>query len=156
VIEGEPTLVDLGAIATVYGQLRKQERMILTAECSPGEKGHRFVIQKGPPDKLERFAEGGRLFWPVEGWAHVMDATRCTALAVSEFGQRTIDRIDVEAGGRVRLERDYSGPNVSAPKHAKSLAFWFHFVPMPVHVGAATSPQAMLAPLSVNFKNPGP
>jgi hypothetical protein len=33
----------------------------------------------------------------------------------------------------------------------KALTCWFHFVQMPVQVGAATSPQAILAPLEVEF-----
>ena len=41
---------------------------------------------------------------------------------------------------------------VAAPTAGpKALTCWFHFVQMPVQVGAATSPQAILAPLAVEF-----
>ncbi len=86
---------------------------------------------------------------PAEGWAHVMDRTRCTALAVADFGRRARDRIEVLADGRVRIWREFAPGGEVPSGRAKSLTFWFHFVGMPVQVGAATSPQAMLAPLKV-------
>jgi len=78
-----------------------------------------------------------------------MDRSRCTALALAGFGLSTRDQIVVEASGRVRLVRDYAGNGAPPPPGPKSLTCWFHFVDMPVQVGAATSPQAMLAPLEV-------
>ena len=39
------------------------------------------------------------------------------------------------------------------PPGPKKITFWLHFVGMPVHVGAATSPQAMLAPLRVTVSD---
>jgi hypothetical protein len=33
----------------------------------------------------------------------------------------------------------------------KRLKFWLHFVPMPVQIGAVTSPPSMLAPLVVEW-----
>jgi hypothetical protein len=143
-IEGEPTLVDLGANTTVYGTIRNQERMILTAGLEPEP----WVVEKGPADRRERFAVGTSPVQRREGWAHVMDATRCTAIAVDRFGEQ-FDRIDIEAGGRVRLTRNSAKPEATTPKGPKQMHFWFHFVSMPVQVGAATSPQAMLSPLRV-------
>jgi hypothetical protein len=46
-------------------------------------------------------------------------------------------------------------PGEGPPAGAKRLAFWLHFVGMPVQVGAATSPQAMLAPLQVEVRGAG-
>jgi hypothetical protein len=71
-----------------------------------------------------------------------MDRRRCTALAVADFAPGPSE-IAVDAGGRLRFGRTYSG------KGAKALRFWLHFVGMPAHVGALTSPQSMLAPLEV-------
>jgi hypothetical protein len=34
-------------------------------------------------------------------------------------------------------------------EQALHLTVWLHFVPMPVHVGAATSPQSMMTPPAV-------
>jgi len=80
---------------------------------------------------------------PAEGWAHVMDSRRCTAVAVEGFAtaakRDSPAEIAVDADGSLRLWR----------VGTKQLRFWLHFVGMPVHAGAATSPQAMLAPLWV-------
>ena len=57
----------------------------------------------------------------------------------------------IEAGGRVRICREFAGAGAAPVAGPKSLTCWFHFVQMPVQVGAATSPQATLAPLEVEF-----
>jgi hypothetical protein len=79
-----------------------------------------------------------------------MDRERCTAVAVAEFAAGPGAEIAADADGRLRLWRSFApgaGP--------KRLAFWLHFVGMPVQVGAATSPQAMLAPLRVEVRADG-
>src|SRR5262249_47743360 len=97
-LEGAATLVDLGTAATIYGVLRGDERITLTAGAAPGlpaPGGKPWIVHKGTPDAMTAFAEAPRPDSPpVEGWAHVMDATRCTALAVADFGRRTRDRIE--------------------------------------------------------------
>jgi hypothetical protein len=82
----------------------------------------------------------------------VIDGTRCTAAAVADFGAAGRDRIEVSAGGRLRLWRDFAGQGAAPAPGPKTLTFWLHFVPTPVQVGAATSPQAMLAPLRVEWQ----
>jgi hypothetical protein len=155
-VTGEPTLVDLGADSTVYGTIRAQERMSLSARPGGGPPGpsQRWIVMKGGPDRREPLAVMSRPNLAAEGWAHVMDSTRCTALAVAEFGRGTDDSIDVAAEGRIYLARNFNDPEGNPTKGRKLLRFWFHFVPMPVQVGAATSPQAMLAPLQVVWNPP--
>ncbi len=146
IVEGPPTLVDFGAGSTVYGQVAGRERMELAA--GPGGGGPSWTVRRGEGDAPGLLAasspESPR---PAEGWAHVMDARRCSALAVADFGRGgAADSIRVEADGSTRLARTFA-----ATKGPKSLTFWLHFVPMPVQVGAATSPQAILAPPRVEW-----
>jgi hypothetical protein len=151
-IEGEPTLVDLGATDTVYGQLKGSERLELRAGEAPGRPtdGGRWSVLKGQPERLQPFAvPPSGVTAAAEGWAHVMDRSRCTALALAAFGRQSRDRIEVNAGGRVSLARQFAGQGTAPAAGPKSMHFWFHFVTNPVQVGAATSPQAMLAPLRV-------
>jgi hypothetical protein len=155
-LEAGPVLVDLGTAATIYGVLRGRERMTLSSGTAPGGP---WLVEKGPPEKMTTFAEAPIPFAPpAEGWAHVMDATRCTALAVADFGRGshdriagTYDRIEVQSDGKVRIARDFAGGGSAPSRGPKVLRFWFHFVPMPVQIGAATSPQAMLAPLAASW-----
>jgi hypothetical protein len=79
-----------------------------------------------------------------------MDRQRCTAVAVEGFaapGQEA--ELAVDADGRLQVWRTFARGDTPVPAGPKRLSFWLHFVGMPVHVGAATSPQAMLAPLRV-------
>lgn len=154
-LDPRPTLVDLGASSQVYGALRDRQRMELVAGSAPPltDKGRPWVVWKGEPDRLTSFVEAsGPDSARAEGWAHVMDATRCTAVAIGGFGRASRDRIIVDADGRIQLWRDFAGDGAAPPEGPKSLTFWLHFVTMPVHVGAVTSPQAMLAPLKVEWK----
>jgi hypothetical protein len=156
-LEGEAALVDLGTEATIYGVLRGRESMTLAAGSFPGQAARSWpwVVFKGPPEKVTTFAQAPRAEAPpAEGWAHVMDVTRCTALAVADFGREAVDRIKIDRDGRVQIARDFASdrPGSLPPRGPKTLRFWFHFVPMPVQIGAATSPQAMLAPLEVTWE----
>ena len=151
-LEGPPILVDLGAGSTVYGQIKGTQRMELDA----GRAGREWSVRQGdgenPPVLAAQSPESPR---PAEGWAHVMDSRRCTALAVADFGRvGAKDRISAAADGALRVRRDYASDPGERTHTTKSLAFWLHFVPMPVQIGAATSPQAILSPLRVDWDRP--
>ncbi len=148
-VEGAPTLVDFGTRATVYATLKGDESMALVAGGCPGhsaaERG--WVVTKGNQVFARDPGLGG-----AEGWVHVMDQMRCTAAAVSEFAQLDHrDRIEVTAGGRLRITREFATRDTAPPAGPKRLDWWLHFVPMPVQVGALTSPQAMQSPLRVEW-----
>lgn len=139
-LEAEPVLADFGAGTWVYAALRPGARGGAANPASAtliAEPQSWRVLVGGEPYVA---GKSGR----AEGWAHVMDRERCTAVAVADFGTRR-DRMEVAADGRLQIWREYRG---SGPK---TLTFWLHFVGMPVQVGAATSAQAMLAPLKVEF-----
>jgi hypothetical protein len=156
-VVGEPTLVDFGAGTAVYGQLRKGE----TARLRQNAAGRPASIPRwgtylGTRPNLDPFVFAPGSSTPperdAEGWAHVMDRERCTAVAVSEFAAaKEGAEITVGADGRLELLRQFGRPPEGSERGAKRLTFWLHFVGMPVHVGAATSPQAMLAPLQVEI-----
>lgn len=133
-VTGDSTLIDFGADALVYARLRKGEAAALKQE------NNRWGTLLGRTNALTPFVVAATAPAYAQGWAHVMDAQRCTALAVDEF--RSGGEISIHADGRVQIWRT----------NARSLRVWLHFVGMPVHVGAATSPQAMLAPLSVEVQ----
>jgi hypothetical protein len=166
-LEGAPILIDCGARSTVYTTLEPRERIMFEAGRPLNTRGREldWAIRKGSHCTLLLEAAGekgsGR---ELEGWVHVMDRTRCTAMAVADFGkpsrsQGTLDRFQIEAEGLLRFERRFrpeqpeprSGANPRLPMK-KSVRLWIHFVPMPVQVGAKTSPQAMLAPLELRWE----
>jgi hypothetical protein len=168
-LEGEPILIDCGARSTVYSTLEPRERIVFEAGHSLDihSRELHWTVRKGSSTSsllLEAAGEKGSGREP-EGWVHVTDRTRCTAMAVADFGkpsQRTLDRFEIEGKGLLRFERRYrpeqakprSGKSPAMNNNNKNLRFWIHFVTMPVQVGAKTSPQAMLSPLEVRWERP--
>jgi hypothetical protein len=158
-LEGEPTLIDCGARPTVYSTLEPRERIVFEAGHSLNAQGRElnWAIRKGSSSSALLLEAAGekRAGREPEGWVHVMDRTRCTAMAVADFGQASaamLDRFELESKGLLRFERRFHPEQAKpgsgkTPGVKKSLRFWIHFVTMPVQVGAKTSPQAMLAPL---------
>jgi hypothetical protein len=138
-IDGPPTLVDFGANDTVYDALRPNSTLALSAAPVEGSAPRWFVRLNDEP-----YASSSK---PAEGWAHVMDKQRATAIAVAGFGEETRDRIEVSSDGHLLIRRDFSGGA------SRAIHFWLHFVTMPVQVGAATSPQAMQSPLRIEWEN---
>jgi hypothetical protein len=153
-LEGVPVLVDLGASNTVYSPLREKEVLQLTAGSAPGlpPPDGPWEVSKGIGQTFSPFARAAsKDSPPAEGWAHLMDKSRCTAFAVADFGRSSRDDIVCSSSGALILRRRFAKPGTASGKTAKTVRFWLHFVSMPVQVGAATSPQAMLAPLSVEW-----
>jgi hypothetical protein len=87
-IEGPPALVDFGANSTVYAALKPGQRIALSAAPQQG-----WFVHLG--DDL--YASGMRS--RAEGWVHVMDKQRATAIAIAGFGSETRDRIEVSPDG---------------------------------------------------------
>ena len=140
-IEERPMLVDFGAGSAVYAALRAGQGATFTGEVA-GSGGQSWRVDVAG----NSYAAGAG---PSEGWAHVMDLKRATAVAIADFARFAPvarDAIDVSPEGRLRIRRDFSGGR------EKSVTFWLHFVDMPVQVGAATSPQSMKQPPVVELK----
>ncbi len=150
-VRGDNTLVDFGAGTLVYAHLQKGETALLrqySKQNAGSQKAGTWETLVGPSGHLMPYVTASSKSGPAalraEGWAHVMDEKHCTAVAVAGFTGADVNlaEIIVDADGRLRLW-----------KHGcNKLTFWLHFVTMPVHVGAVTSPQAMLAPLKVHIK----
>jgi hypothetical protein len=152
-VEGAPTLVDCGASTTVYSHLRKTESLIFTGNPrSPNMKRPRWLIEQGVGVDRKPYAVASPNSPIPEGWIHVMDRSRCSALAVKDFCKSTTDRFLVEATGHIAFERQFEPvPASSAARSPKRMTFWIHVVPMPVQVGAVTSAQSMLSPLKLEW-----
>jgi hypothetical protein len=156
-IQGEPTLVDFGAGSLVYAQLRKGEAAVMRAGSltKPSAEHPAWETLTGPAGALTPYvtAPRGPHVHPAEGWAHIMDRERCTAVAVADFAAPKQEaEITVHADGRLKIWKHFARGGAAVPRGSKELHFWLHFVGMPVHIGAATSPQAMLAPLAVEVR----
>jgi hypothetical protein len=150
----ERTLADFGAVGLVYAALVPGQMAVLRGGFPAVEESEParpfWEVLRGPEGKLEPYVEGPpvRSLAPLEGWAHVMDRDRCTAVAVRDFAQHGEDRLEVGAGRGLGIRRAFAR---LAPVK-KSLVFWLHFVPTPPHVGAVTSPQSMASPIETRWR----
>jgi hypothetical protein len=131
-LSNPPALVDFGAGSLVYTPLKPGQSAALIS----GPQSWRVLVAGEPYVS----AKQGR----AEGWAHIMDHDRATAVAIAGFGSQD-DRLEVASDGRLQIRREGAGSGT------QSLTFWLHFVTMPVQIGAATSPQSILAPLQVEW-----
>jgi hypothetical protein len=158
-IKGTPALIDFGAGSSVYVHLKeKQSAMLRAGRFNDSEPLWETLTGKADPtipNAMTPYVVAPKRPGapPAEGWAHVMDRERCAAVAVADFAadkQRSI--LSADADGLLQIGRTFAPEGQAPPRGSKLLKFWLHFVGMPVHVGALTSPQAMLAPLRVEVK----
>jgi hypothetical protein len=151
-----PALADFGAGSLVYAALAPGQTAVLRAGSAPGAPRSPAVppweVLRGPAGRLEPYVAGlPGAAGAVEGWAHAMDRERATAVAVADFAAGSRDAIEVAASGRLAISRDFAAPGAAPGPGSKTLTWWLHFVDMPPHVGAVTSPQSMLAPLEARW-----
>jgi hypothetical protein len=132
-VDGQPLIVDFGAGTMIYATVRSGQSARMRADASA------WTIEVNG----ESYAAGREQ--RAEGWAHVMDRRRATAVAIGDFADPE-GSIETWADGRLRIRRDH------LDGIRKSLTFWLHFVDMPVQIGAATSPQSMMRPPSVHVE----
>ena len=147
-LAGREKLIDFGADDFVYTGVRTGEMAML--EARPINRKYFWIVSRGKPGSLTRQVVGTTASG-VGGWAHVMDRTRCTAVAVANFAKSTRDRFEVDGKGRLLMYREFGKAVSTGQRVQRSFEFWVHFVGMPVHIGARTSPQAMRAPLQVRL-----
>ena len=145
-----PTLVDFGANTSVYTRLSSGEAARLQIETVGTTS--RWQVSRGRTPQLKPFVVSppSRRDSTAEGWAHLMDRTRCLALAVGNFGREQIDSIHTTAEGRITVRRKFSRRPAAAPR-TKRLSVWLHFVAFPPQQSAATSPQHMQTPPTIQI-----
>jgi hypothetical protein len=120
-LEGQPRLFEFGANSTVYGEFRAGEQAAMSADIAMGLDDSRvpWAIRKGKGKALSPIAEAAKPdATPAEGWAHVMDRTRASAVAVAGFGHAARDTIGIDAEGNVNLLREFSGKKNNDPRQS--------------------------------------
>lgn len=151
-LDGSESLLDFGAGDFVYATVTAQQAARL--EAGPRDSGTvPWRVLHGAADALEPIFVAPRdVPTPaVHGWAHVLDDHRATALAIGAFGEATRDLIAADGRGRLTWTRTFDDSTGSATQ-PRRLEFWLHFVTMPVHIGARTSPRSMQEPLEVHWR----
>ena len=140
-----PWVWDVGTARWSYGQLRAAGDT-MAFEQSPPTIGSRWQITTTSGGRAQVVEAGTSTRWPFAGWAHVQGTKEVVALAVEEAPLFTgTVRLSQAAAGEMRVRLT---PSTSSAR--QTLTVYEHFVATPVQIGAATSPAAILAPLSVS------
>ncbi len=139
-----PWTWDFGTDNATYGAFRTgAERAVLTQRRGTAAPG--WQVETGTGEQLrvvERSLAGSAR---VAGWGHLLDARNAIALAVDRFGSDPGSHVVALTGsGQATIDLR---PTRRAARHR--LVVYEHFVSTPVAIGAATSPAAMLRPLTV-------
>ena len=135
----------------VYATLKPGQHAELQAGSAKPPNPFAWGVYRGRAGSLEPFVlskQGSHAARP-EGWAHLMDRQRATAIAVDGFARGTEDRLHVSGDGELAVRRKFAKGATR-----KRLIFWCHFVSFPLQIGAMTSAQSMQAPLRVSQPNP--
>ena len=135
-----PWVWDFGTSRWTYGSLRA-----VTDSVTLTNTGNDWTVVTGGADKEQLYerpgiTSAGRVFW-----GHIQDAKEAVAFALESTPEQTGDwRVKIEGGGQISfryVER--------TPVTQHRIAVYEHFVTTPVQIGAATSPSAILNPLTV-------
>jgi hypothetical protein len=153
-----PILADIGAGGWTYAALRPDEALLYRCRAQgtiPTDAEPRWQIDRVLSGDSKPYAASPRKGndMPPQGWAHLMDQKRATAIAVDRFAERTDDSMKLGADGKIALRRDFARLAGGALNGEKRFTFWLHVVSSPPQVGAATSPQSMLAPPELHVKS---
>jgi hypothetical protein len=147
----EPRLFDFGVGSWLYGALKPGQAAILTQRVAAAPDGATdWNVTLGSGTTAPPYAAGSPAdaMTRAEGWAHLMDAQKVIALGVADFltpGVNSI-RLDHDGDCEIRWRPEAGGAPGSGRRHR--VEAYFHFIPFPPQLTAATSPPAMLAPLA--------
>ena len=123
--ENPPILADVGAGGWTYATLGPEDKLIFRV----GPRGESKRDSNQPAWQVDRLLAGrvvpfvrppqvGTGVSP-QGWGHLMDAKRATAIAVDQFAEKSDDTIELGGQGHVRLQRVF-GPQPRGARHSRS------------------------------------
>ena len=144
----KPWMWDFGGENGTYGVFRNPaDSARLTQTISA--KGNAWDVQTASQSELRPYETSvANRTKVVGGWGHLLDAARAMAFAVDRFAsERGVYTISLNGQGQASFRLAPEQPNTE-----HRLTVYQHFVATPVPIGAATSPTAMLNPLSVAVK----
>ncbi len=136
-----PWVWDFGTARWTYGQLQNAQEQVTMTQTVRANGTADWSVSLGVKGKEESYETMDRSA-PVS-WVHLQAGTEAVAMFVDEAARQP-GTYKFSLGGDGQTSFRYA-PAQPATKH--QLTVYEHFVRTPVHIGAATSPSAGLAPL---------
>jgi hypothetical protein len=135
-----PWVWDFGTDRWTYGSLRAPEEAVQLSVVADGTGAAEWEIDTRRAGESQAYEVGGERSL-VEGWGHLQGPTRAVAFAMGDFAREAgTYTMGVDGAGQLSMM-------VSRPGRSRhELTVYQHYVSVPVHIGAATSPMSMLNP----------
>ncbi len=139
-----PLFWDFGTDRWTYGVLRTAADSATLTQTVKGGSIADWQIWTGPKGQEQLYETPGANRSRVSGWGHIQDAKGVVAFAILGFGsQPGTYNMALDGAGHATFR---VAPAQAGTRH--QIIVYQHFVGTPVQVGAATSPAAMVSPLT--------
>ena len=146
---GFPVLWDFGTDSGTYGVFRAAADTITLTQSVGASGASGWKIETGPLNQRRPVeVSAGSRDKRATGWGHVQDSKAAVAFGFARFG-RDAGTYTIALSGAGQATYRYAP---AAPPAQQQIVVFEHFVATPVAVGAATTPPARLAPLSVTVE----
>ena len=141
----QPWVWDFGTDRWTYGQLRNATESVVLQQTVNATGADAWKISTGTPGQEQIYETGTAERFNAIRWAHIQDGKEVIAFAMDTGGDRAGEyRITLDGTGQTAFR--FAAAKAGTSRH---LTVYEHFVAPPVQIGAATSPAAILSPLSV-------
>lgn len=134
-----PWVWDFGTSRWTYGQLRNAADRVAFVK-SAGASDWTVTTTANGRDQLAEAGNGTTT--PFAGWAHLQGGKEVVAFAIENAATHQ---------GGTTIEFTGDGQSRIVMTGTTSLTVYEHFVSVPVQIGAATAPPAILSPLDVRL-----
>jgi hypothetical protein len=137
-----PLVWDFGTSRWTYGSMRAATDSVTLTQTS-----NDWSVQTGSGGKEQLYETAGKSAPGPVRWGHLQDGKEVVALAF-EGAEDGTWRVKLDGTGQTSF-----GYTPLSPATGYRISVYEHFVTAPVQIGAATSPAALLSPLSVSIQN---
>lgn len=146
---GFPVVWDFGTDSGTYGVFRTATDQVTLTQTSTAAGATGWKIESGPLNQRRAVeVSAGSRNKNANGWGHLQSANAAVAFGFSRFG-RDAGTHSIALSGAGQATYRYV-PAAAATQY--QLTLYEHFVAVPVAIGAATNPTAMLTALSVTVE----
>jgi hypothetical protein len=144
-----PLTWDFGTPNNTYGVFRNANDVAVLTQTVTPKGPSEWTVQTGASAALQPYERSTAGRPPVaSGWGHLLDARGAVAFAIDRFAAEP-GTYSITLNGQGHVSFTFA-PRQPAAEHR--LVVYQHFVSVPVPIGAATNPAAMLHPLRIDVK----
>jgi hypothetical protein len=144
----QPWTWDFGSDTGTYGVLRTPgDGAVLTQHVAAGSTGWQVETVTPKDRRVYETSVPGRAT-VASGWGHLLDTQNAIAFAIDRFARQSgTYTFSLNGAGQASI-----GFAAAPPTAAPQLTVYQHYVGTPVAIGAATSPAAMVTPLTASVE----